>query len=298
MKHLTMHISGLAVAAMLAGCSTTPEKHSAIEQLRAEMDRLASQPYVNEHAPQRFRDAEVAIERAEKAWQQDADEEVVEHYIYVADRRVDIVEEAAKLGLAEKTVANAESERRQVMLEVREAQAARAQTRASQAELRAQELEAQALAYQSRAQELEQALLGLESEMESLKAERTDAGIVLTLEDILFDVDGAELKPGADQTLDRVAEFLNKYEDRSLEIKGYTDATGSESYNEALSARRAQAVQDALVERGVNSQRISIEGLGERNPVATNETPAGRQQNRRVEIIVENIEPQESVSGL
>lgn len=296
MKNLTMHISAIALLAVLAGCTSTPEKHTALEQLRAEMDRLASQPYVSENAPQRFRDAEIAIERAEKAWERDADDELVEHYVYLADRRVDIVEEAAKLGLAEKEVANAESERRQVMLEVREAQAQQAQARASQAELRAEALEAQAQAYQSRAQELEQTLLSMESEVASLKAERTEAGIVLTLEDILFDVNKADLKPGADRTLDRVAEFLNKYEDRELEINGYTDATGSEEYNEDLSAQRAQSVQEALVERGVSSNRISIEGLGESNPVASNETPAGRQQNRRVEIVVENIE--ESVSGL
>jgi len=109
--------------------------------------------------------------------------------------------------------------------------------------------------------------------------------MVMTLSDVLFDTGKATLKPGATRDLDRLATALKDNPSTRVKIEGYTDSVGSDSYNQELSERRARAVADALQSRGVPADRYQIEGLGKEFPVATNDTPAGRQQNRRVEIV-------------
>jgi OmpA-OmpF porin, OOP family len=129
----------------------------------------------------------------------------------------------------------------------------------------------------------------LETELAELWADRTDRGLVVTLtDDVLFDVDQAELKPGGMQRLARVSEFLRQNPDRNVLIEGHTDSTAPDAYNLALSQRRANAVEDFLITQGVDPTRISATGYGEQLPIATNDTAAGRQANRRVEIVVLN----------
>jgi outer membrane protein OmpA-like peptidoglycan-associated protein len=130
-----------------------------------------------------------------------------------------------------------------------------------------------------RAQELAQ-------QVEALQTAETDRGLVLTLGSVLFESGKANLRSGAQRTVERVAEFLNEYPDRSILVEGFTDSEGSESYNRDLSKRRAQAVRDLLVRHGVDGSRVETEGYGEQFPVANNATAEGRQQNRRVEIVV------------
>ena len=113
-----------------------------------------------------------------------------------------------------------------------------------------------------------------------------ERGLVLTLGDVLFDTAQATLKAGADRTLDRLSSFMMEYPDRQVAIEGHTDSRGSDDYNRDLSKRRADAVRDALVDRGVQSQRIRSVGLGEAYPIAGNDTAGGMQQNRRVEIVI------------
>jgi outer membrane protein OmpA-like peptidoglycan-associated protein len=114
----------------------------------------------------------------------------------------------------------------------------------------------------------------------------TSRGIVISLSDILFDVNRATLKPGADANVQRIAGVLKQYPDKQISVEGHTDATGSDAHNLKLSQDRAASVRNALVRGGVSAELISSKGLGEAQPVATNDTPAGRQQNRRVEIVV------------
>ncbi len=125
-----------------------------------------------------------------------------------------------------------------------------------------------------------------EVEMAKLEAQRTDRGLVATLGDIVFDTNGATLKPGAMDNIDRLAAFLKAHPERTVTIEGYTDSTGSEAYNEELSRRRAESVREALIARGVSPDRIRAVGRGESAPVATNRTAAGRQLNRRVEVVI------------
>ncbi|MDQ2778763.1 MAG: OmpA family protein, partial [Pseudomonadota bacterium] len=126
----------------------------------------------------------------------------------------------------------------------------------------------------------------LQAQLAELQAKQTDRGMVLTLGDVLFDTGRAELKSGANRTLDQLTAFLKEHGERSVQIEGYTDSTGSEQTNQVLSERRAIAVKNALTDRGVEANRISARGMGPANPVASNGTQGGRQQNRRVEIVL------------
>jgi outer membrane protein OmpA-like peptidoglycan-associated protein len=104
---------------------------------------------------------------------------------------------------------------------------------------------------------------------------------------ILFDSDKAELKGSATDNLTKVANVLNEYPETNLMIEGHTDSQNTEPYNQRLSERRADAVKVYLIEKGVGPSRLKTKGYGEMTPVATNETPEGRAQNRRVEVKIE-----------
>lgn len=104
--------------------------------------------------------------------------------------------------------------------------------------------------------------------------------------DVLFAVNSSTLKPGGYDELNRVARVLNQYPQTTITIAGHTDITGSEAYNQKLSERRAEAVKTALANMGVNTARMNTIGYGKNRPVADNDTEAGRQMNRRVEILI------------
>jgi len=129
----------------------------------------------------------------------------------------------------------------------------------------------------------------LQRQLEILQARPTDRGLVLTLGDTLFATGKSELKSGATVNLDRLTAFMNEYPQRTAAIEGYTDSMGSEEMNQSLSQRRADAVKGYLVGQGVSSARLSTSGRGESSPVADNESAAGRQQNRRVEIVISPV---------
>lgn len=172
-------------------------------------------------------------------------------------------------------------------------QASEARQARQLAEQRSQEIEArerEAEMARQRAAAAEQEALELQQALADLQAKQTKRGMVLTLGDVLFDTDKAILKPGAQVTMDRLAAFLNDYPERHLLIEGHTDSRGTDEYNLSLSTRRARAVREALVDRGITPERLRAVGLGEEYPVASNDSRAGQQQNRRVEIVVSDDE--------
>jgi outer membrane protein OmpA-like peptidoglycan-associated protein len=120
-----------------------------------------------------------------------------------------------------------------------------------------------------------------------LRARSTDRGTVVTLGDVLFDTGSATLNPGGQQQLQRLATYLNANPGRTVRIEGHTDDQGSDASNEVLSQRRADAVRAALITAGVDPARVAAVGVGEALPVASNDTAAGRQQNRRVEVVIQ-----------
>jgi outer membrane protein OmpA-like peptidoglycan-associated protein len=127
----------------------------------------------------------------------------------------------------------------------------------------------------------------LEEELPNATVERVGEGIKVTFDSgILFDFDASRLRPEARQNLRDLAESLSSYDSTEVLIVGHTDAVGSAAYNLRLSERRAQSAAAYVMEQGVRPSRVGTVGRGEEEPVASNETDAGRQENRRVEIAI------------
>jgi outer membrane protein OmpA-like peptidoglycan-associated protein len=125
------------------------------------------------------------------------------------------------------------------------------------------------------------------NEVEGAKVERIGEGIKLTFDSgILFAYDSSTLQPNAKTNIYKLADILKKYPDSNILIAGHTDSDGTEQYNQSLSERRAQAVSDYTKLQGVNPSRLSVIGIGEMEPVSTNESAEGKQLNRRVEIAI------------
>jgi outer membrane protein OmpA-like peptidoglycan-associated protein len=117
--------------------------------------------------------------------------------------------------------------------------------------------------------------------------------LAITLKgDVTFDFDSATVRPGLYNEIDRIAQIMIKYPQTEIMVGGYTDSVGSEQYNQRLSERRAEAVKNLLVQRGVDPSRVTAVGYGETRPVATNAEEAGRRLNRRVEIRIKPVEAQ------
>lgn len=127
----------------------------------------------------------------------------------------------------------------------------------------------------------------LEADLPNAEVERIGEGIRVTFDSgILFAFDSSELQTAARQNLGELSQSLAEYPNTEVLIVGHTDATGSDSYNQTLSERRADAAGSYLVGRGIDRSRIRAEGRGETEPVASNEDETGRQLNRRVEVAI------------
>lgn len=122
---------------------------------------------------------------------------------------------------------------------------------------------------------------------ETAEVKREGEGIVINFkEKVLFGFDRSDLNGNAQTNLTKLVEVLQKYPDTNIEIIGHTDSKGTDAYNQALSERRANAVVSYLRDRGISSTRLTAKGMGESDPVATNDTEEGRSQNRRVEFVI------------
>jgi outer membrane protein OmpA-like peptidoglycan-associated protein len=119
-----------------------------------------------------------------------------------------------------------------------------------------------------------------------LQTQDSARGLIVNMSDVLFDTGQFSLKPGAREKLSKISGIVLAYPTLKLEVEGYTDNVGTDSLNMTLSQSRANAVRDFLVMQGIVSSSITSMGFGEGQPVATNDTAAGRQQNRRVDLVV------------
>ena len=163
-----------------------------------------------------------------------------------------------------------------------------ANSRAAMAQANASDQEMQANAARSATADAKRQADDLQHQIKDMQARVTDRGLVLTLGDVLFASGAANLNSAGNGHLDKLAVFLNRYGDRTALIEGHTDNVGGEDYNLGLSQRRAEAVKSYLVGQGIHSTRLSASGMGKGSPVADNSSATGRQQNRRVEVIIEN----------
>jgi OmpA-OmpF porin, OOP family len=261
----------IAAALSLAACASPVPPESLVSAENA-YGAASSDPEVAKNAPVMLYEAKKDLDRAQQTWQAGADDPRVDHYAYLAQKRVEIARELASKRAADADAAALSRERDQTVIEARSRQVDIARIEAEAARKREQEALATAA--------------DLERQLEELQAKKTERGAVVTLGDVLFDFDRATLRSGAQQNLYRLVTFLNDDPERELLIEGHTDSVGSESYNLDLSQRRAQSVRDFLASNGIAASRMAVRGFGKARPIASNESDAGRQQNRRVEVVI------------
>jgi outer membrane protein OmpA-like peptidoglycan-associated protein len=260
-----------AIAAALAACASAPQRSEQIEQARAEIQTLSQDPLAQQAAGRDLEAARKSLEQAETALQQKQPPGVVDHFAYLARRHAEAGEARVSEAHSRQQVAQAQSERDRILMDARTREAANSQ--------------AQAEAARNQAAAAQQQLANAQQQLADLQAKKTDRGVVVTLGDVLFDTGQATLKPGANLALTRLATYLTNNPQTKILIEGHTDSRGSDQYNEALSERRARAVATELESRGISADQIQTLGRGKAYPVASNDTPEGRQQNRRVEIV-------------
>lgn len=290
-------IATTIAAAVLTACAGAPQRSEQLEEARARVSALAQDPMADEAAGRDLEAARTALNQADEAMRTHRKAAEVAHLAYVANRQAEIGLAHIAEARARQRVAQAEAERNKVLLDARtrDAQNATLAARAAQAAAQVQAAQADQARQEALAAQAE--LQNLQKQYSDLQAKQTERGMVLTLGDVLFDTGQATLKPGAALVLDRLSRFLTQYPDTRLRIEGHTDSRGSDEYNMGLSERRAQAVASALETRGITRERIETVGRGKNFPVASNDTVAGRQANRRVEIVFSNEKGNFASSG-
>jgi outer membrane protein OmpA-like peptidoglycan-associated protein len=253
-------LTGLGLALALGACASMPQPNAALENARAAVQTAEADPNV-----QRYSALDLEAAKKDLAIADDAN-------VHHKDAEVN---QPAYLALQNARLA--------------QARAAAARTReANNAKLAAANANQAKDAALNERDAANQEAARAQAELEQLKATPTPRGSVMTLGDVLFDTGRAELKPGAARKLDQLVQFLMEHPERRVQIDGFTDSVGSDSYNEELSRRRADSVKAALLSRGVDASRVSTEGYGKAYPVANNGDSGGRQLNRRVEVVIGN----------
>jgi outer membrane protein OmpA-like peptidoglycan-associated protein len=281
-------IALIGILSVIYGCSSVPPRNSIVESARKDFLAIAQEPYIQRYAPVAYANAKQSMDETERAWRKDATEEELQHLAYLTRKRVAIAREIAGLNRAEEQIQQAGSQRKDILLQARQGEIESIRQRAESAEQEAEYARMDAEQSRDEAGRMQLQTDQLSQELSELEARQTERGLAITLNNILFGTNKTELMPDADETLDKIAGALQQYEGHNLMIEGFTDSTGAADYNETLSQQRAEAVKDALVERGINPERIDARGYGEQYPIAPNNTDTGRQLNRRVEIIVSN----------
>jgi outer membrane protein OmpA-like peptidoglycan-associated protein len=262
----------------LVACSASMTKPDGADNVRSKLTQLQSNPELASRAPIATKEAEQAVRAAEKPR---TDTELSKHLVFMADRKIDIASAQAQSRLLEDQRKALGEQRETARLDSRtlEADKAHSDAKSARADANIARLDAETAKQQA---------ADLQLQITELNAKTTDRGLVVTLGDVLFDTGRSDLKSGTASNLGKLAVFLNKYKDRTVVIEGHTDNVGSENSNLGLSQRRADSVKSYLMSEGVGSSRLAASGKGESYPVTGNDSATGRQQNRRVEVIIAN----------
>lgn len=244
----------------LSACSSVPKEIESLEQALLAYAQASQEITVVRHAPEELDLARDALKKADRQWQLNDDQESAEHFAYLASQHIRIAQLIAERKEADRELELMTRERRNMALDLRDAELVLAKREMKELQL----------------------------QVAALEAEKTERGMVMTLGDVLFDVNEATLAPASARSIAKIASFMNNHPERQAVIEGHTDSLGDEEYNMSLSLDRAMAVRNALVEIGVSAARISTVGFGESMPVASNDSDVDRQENRRVEVIFPN----------
>ncbi len=268
-----------ATSFLVASCATAPQNPPGSAEVRSKLTALQSDSSLADQIPVELREAEAAVLAAEAPVGKDV--ALGAHRVYMADRKVEIATARASTRYAEDQRAELSQARDDARLNARTQEADRARRETATAQSATDAALASAAVAAKEADELQR-------QIDVLQAEATDRGLVLTLGDVLFGTGRSDLTSGGTNTLDKLVVFLNNYPDRNVVIEGHTDDVGSLDMNQTLSQHRADSVKFYLVQQGIRHKRLAASGMGETQPIADNQSPSGRQQNRRVEVIINN----------
>lgn len=317
----TLSLTALAAAALLSACATTHTPPPALVDARSVVKSAEADAQVLRHAPLELKKASDSLRRADELNAKGESLADVESAAYVARRQAETAVTLARAKTNEDEIKTAEAERERARADARAAEARRAQAQAAaaradasnarveassarveasvaqqqadaakaeanDAQARAAMARQQAAVAQINAASAQQQALTLQQQLAELQAQQTDRGMLVTLGDVLFEFGRADIKPGAQGALRKLATYLQEHPDRRVLIEGFTDSVGSDAANLALSERRAEAVAAALSALGVTGSRISTRGYGKSYPVAENSTDTNRALNRRVEVYI------------
>lgn len=269
-------VLSVAIAAILSACNAAPPRNESLETARTVVTEVEKSPRAGVAAAD-IANARTSLAAANRLA---GSKGKLADIKYEADNAVlsaQIANEKILTAQANEEIAKGTTQRQAVLLQARERETQRSADQASDARRQA---DASTLRADS-----------LEAQLADLKLQKTERGLVMTLGDVLFDTGQATLKSSANATLDRLATALREKSGRKVAIEGHTDNVGSDASNQGLSERRAQAVQTALTQRGVERSQITALGKGENFPIATNDSVDGRQSNRRVELIFTEEQP-------
>ncbi len=286
LKKLSVMPTVLAMSIMLAACSSAPTTTSLLDQTRGDFSAAQSNPSVAANAPVEFKAAADALDRANAAADKKESVEAIDKLAYLAKQKIAVAQEVAKSKQAESDVANAGRQRDEVRLQQRTQEADKAKAGAEQAKADADAARRQAEAATASAREEQSKSAALQQQLADLQAKQTDRGLVITLNDVLFNTDKAELSAEGMRTAQKMADVLLQEPQSAVLIEGFTDSTGSSAHNLDLSQRRAESVRKALIGLGVKVDKVATRGYGEAYPVASNTDAGSRQLNRRVEIVL------------
>jgi outer membrane protein OmpA-like peptidoglycan-associated protein len=265
----------LATAMAAAGCATAQPSKELLDARDAY--QRSEHGKAREYNPAALHEAKVALDKAEAAFKSDPDSQLARDEAYVALRRAERAEIEASTMVWKQRKEQAQSDANQ-------AQAKGLQKAESELATTRQELQKEQAKYKETLAKLTAAnAAGVKEEAR---------GTVITMAGgVLFASNKSVLLPGAQNSLNQIAEALKDQEDKKILIEGHTDSRGSAATNEALSKARADAVAGYFTSHGISPDRITTAGLGPSRPVADNNTTEGRANNRRVEIVIQNLEP-------
>ena len=292
---------------LIAGCGSSRQEMMAkgqLERARSVYSQARTDRDVQTYAPVPLTDAGKALGAAEQAWCANKKE----HLGYIAEKKSRIAVAVAEGKVAEREIDRLNQETAELMAEKcaqelrlsrKEAEQAKSWAaaeakKAEEARREAEQARSVARAEAEKAERIKAEADQLMKELSDLQAKQTERGILIRMTDVLFETGKSNLSLEVMRSVDKLTEFLEKHPNRYVLIEGHTDSIGGDELNLALSQKRADAVKERLVAKGVAEKRTTTRGYGKKYPLASNETPAGRQQNRRVEVIIlnEGVKPE------
>jgi outer membrane protein OmpA-like peptidoglycan-associated protein len=295
MTRATVSLVAAAVAVALSGCASAPRQDTQLDAARVAVSTAHADPQVIGDARDELARSDAALALADSLLASGKPMADVDRQAHIAQSFAQAAQAHGSLNASTAAIADLDNRRNAVLLRARERDVARADVVAERKTLEAQDANQEAANSLLSAAVATQRADSLDAQLADLKATHTDRGLVVTIGDVEFASGRSELRVGSQHSIDGLVAFLTANPERTVRIEGFTDSVGSDDYNQSLSDRRASAVGDALARGGIQRERIQSEGFGKNRPVAANDTADGRQQNRRVEVIISD--PLPAVAG-